>query len=423
MADRFILGWEEWVSLPDLDLAAIKAKVDTGARTSALHAFVVEPFGPHSRPMVRFGVHPIPGRDDVEIFCTAPVLDRREVTSSNGERENRFVISTRIRMGAREWPIEVTLANRDSMAYRMLLGRQAIRDDMFVDPTASFRQPRLGYRVYGRPPRTDAGRHPLRIAMLTQQPDSASNRCLARAVEQRGHALIHVDRRRVSLFVDTAQPAILVDGRPLLDIDAVIVRTSRAISSFTAAIVRQLEILDAHALNSAAALARMSDALAVRQTLAGSGILVSEAAVSHADSRDHQGRSEGHILADSLAPGGLGPLLRFAVIGGRAVAAMERDAAAPAALDEAPQWRRHDSRATDPARHLAEQAARVLQLGLATIDVVDTHQGPMAADATSSISIALFERVTGVTLAEAVVIALEQQARAHGPRAAPVRNV
>jgi ribosomal protein S6--L-glutamate ligase len=84
VADPFVLGWEEWVGLPDLDLPAIKAKVDTGAKTSALHAFFVEPFGSATRRMVRFGVHPIPGRNDVTVLCTAEVIDHREVTSSNG---------------------------------------------------------------------------------------------------------------------------------------------------------------------------------------------------------------------------------------------------------------------------------------------------------------------------------------------------
>jgi ribosomal protein S6--L-glutamate ligase len=99
-------------------------------------------------PKVRFGVHPIPRRADVEIVCTARVVDRRSVTSSNGEREVRYVISTPIRIGDREWPIEVTLTNRDAMSYRMLLGRQAIGDGILVDPAASFRQPRLRYKLY-----------------------------------------------------------------------------------------------------------------------------------------------------------------------------------------------------------------------------------------------------------------------------------
>lgn len=148
VADRYILGWEEWVSLPELGLPAIKAKVDTGARTSALHAFFVEPVRIDGVANVRFGVHPIPRRDDVEIICTSPVVDRREVTSSNGERENRYVIETPIRIGERIWPIEITLANRTTMAYRMLLGRQAIAEDMLVDPATSFRQPRLRYKLY-----------------------------------------------------------------------------------------------------------------------------------------------------------------------------------------------------------------------------------------------------------------------------------
>lgn len=148
VADRWILGWEEWVSLPELGLPAIKAKVDTGARTSSLHAFFVEPLKTDGTEMVRFGVHPIPRRDDVEIICQARVVGRREVTSSNGERENRYVIETPIRIGDREWPIEITLANRNTMAYRMLLGRQAITADMLVDPASSFRQPRLRYKLY-----------------------------------------------------------------------------------------------------------------------------------------------------------------------------------------------------------------------------------------------------------------------------------
>jgi ribosomal protein S6--L-glutamate ligase len=144
----FILGWEEWVALPELGLPAIKAKVDTGARTSALHAAFVEPFGTARSPKVRFGVHPIPRRADVEIVCAARVIDRRQVTSSNGEREIRYVISTPIKIGDRQWPIEVTLTNRDAMSYRMLLGRQAIGTGILVDPGSSFRQPRLRYKLY-----------------------------------------------------------------------------------------------------------------------------------------------------------------------------------------------------------------------------------------------------------------------------------
>ncbi|MDX2201590.1 MAG: ATP-dependent zinc protease [Hyphomicrobiaceae bacterium] len=143
-----ILGWEEWVALPGLALPAIKAKVDTGARTSALHAVFIEPFGPARSRKVRFGVHPIPRRSDLEVTCIAPLVGMREVRSSNGEREERYVIETTIRIGAREWPIEITLTNRQMMSYRMLIGRQALGRDILVDPGASFRQPKLGYKLY-----------------------------------------------------------------------------------------------------------------------------------------------------------------------------------------------------------------------------------------------------------------------------------
>jgi ribosomal protein S6--L-glutamate ligase len=145
-----VLGWEEWVALPELSLPAIKVKVDTGARTSALHAFYVEPFGPSRARKVRFGVHPLPRRRDLAIECTARIIDRREVTSSNGEREVRYVIETPLRIGERQWPIEITLANRNMMTYRMLLGRQAILAGMLVDPSSSFLQPKLHYNVYER---------------------------------------------------------------------------------------------------------------------------------------------------------------------------------------------------------------------------------------------------------------------------------
>ncbi len=144
----FILGRKEWVALPDLGLVAIKAKVDTGAKTSALHAHAIEPFGPASAPLVRFLVQPAPERPRLEVACEAPIIDRRVVTSSSGGTEARFIIATRICIGSRDWTIEIGLTNRESLTHRMLLGRQALRPGMLVDPATSFRQPRLSLRAY-----------------------------------------------------------------------------------------------------------------------------------------------------------------------------------------------------------------------------------------------------------------------------------
>jgi ribosomal protein S6--L-glutamate ligase len=149
-ASKLILGWQEWVALPELGLPALKAKIDTGAKTSALHTHSIEPFYAVARQMVRFTVRPSPARSSLEIAATATVIDRREVTSSNGERELRYVIATRLMLGGEEWPIELTLTNRERMTYRMLLGRQAIRADVLVDPAAKFRLPKLSYMLYAR---------------------------------------------------------------------------------------------------------------------------------------------------------------------------------------------------------------------------------------------------------------------------------
>lgn len=144
----FILGRKEWVALPELGLFAIKAKVDTGAKTSALHAHAIEPCGPAAAPSVRFIVHPAPERPGIEILCQAPIIGRRDVTSSIGETESRFIIETLIRIDGRDWRIELGLTNRESLAHRMLLGRQAIQPGMLVDPASSYRQPKLSLRAY-----------------------------------------------------------------------------------------------------------------------------------------------------------------------------------------------------------------------------------------------------------------------------------
>jgi hypothetical protein len=132
------LGWREWTALPEIGIKRLKCKVDTGARTSALHAFYVETYTKGNIVRVRFGIHPLQGQRHREIHCDAPVLDQRQVTDSGGHREVRVVIKTPICMGDRTWPIELTLTNRDSMTFRMLLGRTAIKGGYLVDPAASY---------------------------------------------------------------------------------------------------------------------------------------------------------------------------------------------------------------------------------------------------------------------------------------------
>lgn len=133
-----IIGWREWVRLPELGIERIKAKIDTGARTSALHAFSIDRFQEDRKDKVRFAIHPIQKNSSKVIVSVADLVDVRWVTDSGGHKEERYVIRTKVCLGNTEWPIEVTLTNRDSMAFRMLLGRTAIRHKFYVDSAKSY---------------------------------------------------------------------------------------------------------------------------------------------------------------------------------------------------------------------------------------------------------------------------------------------
>ncbi len=131
-------GWREWVSLPELGIKRIKAKVDTGARTSALHAFELRPYSENGRDRIEFRIHPVQKDNNTVITCTADVIDKRKVTDSGGHKEERFVIRTALQIGEHQWPIEATLTSRDDMLFRMLLGRTALKGHAQVNPSRSY---------------------------------------------------------------------------------------------------------------------------------------------------------------------------------------------------------------------------------------------------------------------------------------------
>ena len=152
MSSLVTVGWQEWLAFPEMGLPAVRAKIDTGARTSALHAHDVRHVERDGEPHARFVVNPLFKGRKLAVPCEAPIVDEREVTSSSGHAELRIVVEAMLRLGvavdAPEWPVEVTLTDRAGMRFPMLLGREAMAGRVLVDPGASF--------VLGRPDRPGA---------------------------------------------------------------------------------------------------------------------------------------------------------------------------------------------------------------------------------------------------------------------------
>lgn len=386
----FIVGWQEWLALPDLGLPAIKAKIDTGARTSALHASQIEQFGPAAQPMVRFRVHPIPGRLDVGVTCSAVIVGRRQVTSSNGEKEARYFIRTPVAMGARTWDIEIGLTNRESMTYRMLLGRQAIREDMMVDAAASFRQPRLTYKVYRTVRRTRTVRRSLRVALVCHDLDSAFNRRLAAAAVERGHVLEAVELARLAFTFGEDVPGLLLDGAPLAHYDAVIPRVGRREGAVGAAVIRQLESMGCVALNPGDSIDRVLNRLAAAQALA----------------REKVAQSLLTADAESAVPP---RIFRTLVVGDEATAmlsvSMERVRWASLARHRA-------------ERRLAEHAAAALGLGLASVDIDPHHGRPLVRSISTRPALGRYARIAETDVASRIIEVVEERLRSRVRRAA-----
>lgn len=147
MNESLKLGWREWCTLPDLGIPAIKAKVDTGAKTSCLHTFSIEPYSENGIPSVRFQVHPLQKNEQLVLECTAAIKDEREVSDSGGHKEMRYIIETTVLIGDTSRLIELSLTNRDTMRFRMLLGRRAMKEHTLVDPAASYLNGRLKART------------------------------------------------------------------------------------------------------------------------------------------------------------------------------------------------------------------------------------------------------------------------------------
>lgn len=176
MSDLITLGWREWASLPQLGIPAIKVKVDTGARTSALHAFNMKRINTAAGDVISFDIHPMQRTDSIVVTATAPLVDIRAVSDSGGHIERRYVISTTIVVGEFNKEIEITLTERKGMMFRMLVGRTALADDALVNPALSYVNGKLPARkLYDPSVHVQVSKAPASETQLTKKQASKSS--------------------------------------------------------------------------------------------------------------------------------------------------------------------------------------------------------------------------------------------------------
>lgn len=449
--EKIIVGSTEWCSFPELGIPCIVARVDSGARTSAIHALNVQAFQRGAQPWVTFEVHPLQNNRRAVVRCEARVVDRRVVKSSSGIPEKRYVIRTPIRLGDLETEIELTLANRDSMGYRMLLGREAMTGRMLVDPSArcalgqvTLEQAEAAYAQWTR---QDSG---LKIAVLGSNPDLYSNQRIMEAGDERGHDMIFLNIKHCYIKLDAETPEVHYRGGTILrDLDAVIPRIRPAMTFYGCALVRHFEALGTFTLNSASSVRQSRDKLYALQLLLKKGLDIPTTgfANSPVDTEElidmvggpplvvkllegAQGRGvvlaetrkaaesvinafkslNANLLVQEFVKEAEGKDLRCFVVDGKVVASIQREAAPGEFRANLHQGGSATVVKISPEeKSLAIKAAKTLGLKVAGVDIIRSKRGPLLLEVNSSPGLEGIEEASGKDVAGSLIAAVERQ--------------
>ena len=447
---KIILGSEEWCSFPELGIPAIKARVDSGAKTSALHAINIAPFIKDEENWVKFDINPIQNNIKTVIHCQAKLIDKRIVKSSSGFREQRYVIQTNLDIGNIIWAIEMTLTNRDSMGFRMLLGREAMSGRILVDPEKKYllKQPTIETlkELYVNAVTVKSG---LRIGLLASNPELYSNKRIMEAGEMRGHEMTFLNIKECYMRLDAHNPEIHYRGGRVLDnFDAVIPRIRPSITFYGCALTRQFEAMKVYCLNSAAAITQSRDKLFSLQLLLrndvaipttgfanspldtddlikmvggpplivkllegtqGKGVVLAETKKA-AESVINAFKSlNANILVQEFIKEADGKDLRLFVIDGKVVATIQREAM----LGE---FRANIHlggtatviKPTAEEKRIAIKAAKAMDLKVAGVDIIRSSKGPLLLEVNSSPGLEGIEGATNKDIAGEMIKAIEK---------------
>jgi len=449
--NRIVIGSEEWCGLPQINIPAIKARVDSGAKTSALHAVGITPFTKDNKAWVRFEVHPLQNDGKTTIYCEAPVLDKRNVKSSSGSSETRYVIKSVISIAESTWEIELTLTNRDSMGYRMLLGRQAMAGKIMVDPESSFLLGEVSphiieqfYKIHAKKPTG------LKIGLLASNPNLYSNKRILEAGEERGHNMEFLNIKDCYIKLDGKNPEMHYrGGRILNDFDAIIPRIRPSMTFYGCALTRHFQAMGVYTLNSASAITKSRDKLHSLQLLINNGLPVPTTGFANSplDTEDlikmvggaplivkllegTQGKGvvlaetkkaaeslinafkslRANILVQQFIKEANGKDIRCFVVNGKVIGSIMRQAAPG-------EFRANihmggtalPVKITPEEKKIAILAAKTMKLKVAGVDIIRGNNGPLLLEVNSSPGLEGIEGVTNKNIAESMIKTIENE--------------
>lgn len=448
---KLVVGSEEWCSFPELGIPAIKARVDSGAKTSSIHAFNIHPFRRDGEAWVSFEIHPIQNNRRTVIRCERPVIDKRLVKSSSGISETRFVVSSPIKLGEKIWDIELTLANRDSMGFRMLFGREAMIDRVIVDPSLVCTLGEVSDSViktyYGK---KEAEKSGLKIGLLASNEMLYSNQRLLEAGDERGHEILFLNIKQCYMKLDALEPEAHYRGGKLLnDLDAVITRIRPSVTFYGTALARQFESMGIYTTNTSSAISQSRDKLFSLQLMLKGGIDIPTTGFANSpmDTNDliemvggaplivkllegSQGRGvvlaetkkaaesvinafkslRANLLVQKFIKEADGKDLRCFVIDGKVVASIERTAAPGEFRANIHQGGTASVvKITREERTLAIKAAKILGLQVAGVDIIRSKSGPLLLEVNSSPGLEGIESATGKDIAGMIISSIEKK--------------
>lgn len=450
MSATNVIGNQEWCRFEKLQIPAIKARVDSGAKTSSIQAINIKRYFVGGEAWVEFEVNPIQDNRSIAVRCHAKIIDTRMVKSSSGVAQKRYVIKTPLEIGNHSFDIELTLANRDAMDFRMLLGREAMSHFM-INPTESFllgnyteseAQDFYSYLV-----RKKSG---LKLALLATNKDLYSNKRILEAAHARGHEIHFYNIQYCYMRLDATTPEVRYRGGSILEgIDAVIPRIRPSMTFYGCALLRQFDSLGTYCLNSAQAISESRDKLFTSQIFTKNKIQIpiTGFAKSPLDTKDliemvggapliikllesAQGKGvvsaetnkaaesvinafkslKANILVQEFIKEAEGKDIRCFVINGKVVAAIQRQAPKGEFRSNLHQGGMATKvKITTDEKRLAIKSAKAFNLSVAGVDIIRSNKGPLVLEVNSSPGLEGIENATGKDIANEMILAIEKK--------------